>query len=156
MIEDQDAYKLPRYRMTDVNTSQNNDFPNLPGIYFIFKREKIVYVGRSNNIRLRLAAHCSNRFYKTYMMAAYLVVNENIINDLEKQFIEKYEPPLNRIMYMGTPYHITYTKEEKEFSQFRLECKLIGEKITKELWQEWKEQKRGVRPEHYSWALGAI
>lgn len=82
--------------MKGEDTFQNKSFPTKRGIYFIHEGEEIVYVGRSGNIWIRLAGHCSNFYFKEGMKASYILIEEEKeLRVQEKAWINRLRPRLN-------------------------------------------------------------
>lgn len=73
-----------------VNKKNINN--ELVGIYFLFKNEKIVYIGQSKKIFNRIISHCYSKDFDSF---TYIECKENELNELEFEFIAKHKPELN-------------------------------------------------------------
>jgi excinuclease UvrABC nuclease subunit len=93
-----------------------NKAPSGPGIYFLFsKRKKLVYVGKSINLRSRLSSHKNNflefiryltnkegfgfdfyrlRFVKPFKYFRYSIISDNL-DRIELQYISEIRPRFN-------------------------------------------------------------
>lgn len=73
------------------------------GVYFIYAKEKLLYIGQSNNIGSRLIAYMRKQTHLSFDNATHVkIIKSNEMNErkqLESTLIKKYLPPLN---YAGT------------------------------------------------------
>jgi len=69
------------------------DPKNTSCIYFLLKKEKVVYIGQTVNPLLRIRDHSRN---KDFDRVAFLHCPESKLNDLEKDYINKFSPALNK------------------------------------------------------------
>jgi excinuclease UvrABC nuclease subunit len=67
--------------------------PDVPGIYFLCKRARIVYVGKATDIAKRVATHEIKDFDSVLIMR----VPEDLLTKVECYWIDKLRPPFNRI-----------------------------------------------------------
>lgn len=63
-------------------------------IYFLSLENKVVYVGQSVNLMLRLFQH---KHTKSFDRVFYLPVPESQLNRIEAEFIRLLKPPLNKV-----------------------------------------------------------
>lgn len=79
---------LNRYK----NQIKQLRFPSIEGIYFLFKDKKLVYIGQTNNVYIRVADHFrqKGRFDKIY----FLPINDQKTK-IEWALIQHYQPSLN-------------------------------------------------------------
>ena len=66
----------------------------LSGVYFLIDVGRIVYVGQSTNISSRVGQHCAD---KTFTSWASIECPEDFRLTLERFYIKKFDPPLNRV-----------------------------------------------------------
>lgn len=50
------------YKIKGTSTIENKKIPGLPGVYFLWSKERLLYIGCSNNVRKRIAQHFSTSF----------------------------------------------------------------------------------------------
>jgi hypothetical protein len=63
-----------------------------PCIYFLCKAGRVVYVGQSVSLTTRVLQHAAKEYDRVF----YVLVAESHLNEVERQFIELLDPPLNR------------------------------------------------------------
>jgi excinuclease UvrABC nuclease subunit len=78
------------------------------GIYFLFDKEELVYVGQSNNVNSRIRQHCGKVDFDSF---GYIMVPiDKELRNLEAYFIHKYKPKHNKKMAYNnvglTNYHL--------------------------------------------------
>lgn len=69
------------------------DNADISGIYFLIKNNKIVYIGQSKSIAVRLAGHNHKGFFDCY---SYIACNESDLDFMESMYIGIYRPELNK------------------------------------------------------------
>lgn len=100
------------YQKSEINIKA----PGLPGIYFLYsKRGKLVYIGRSKNLRMRLKEHILNleeaysytkrkgncapygiEFAKPFEFFRYIIISDsNVLHRTELELIKELKPPYN-------------------------------------------------------------
>lgn len=62
------------------------------GVYFLVNKQKIVYVGQSNNIFNRLGSHAASKEFESF---AYIPCKAELLDKLESLYIHLFRPPLN-------------------------------------------------------------
>lgn len=62
------------------------------GVYFLVNKQKIVYVGQSNNIFNRLGSHAASKEFESF---AYVPCKAELLDKLESLYIHLFRPPLN-------------------------------------------------------------
>lgn len=62
------------------------------GIYFLYLRNKLIYIGQSTNIRSRLKSHLNS---KLFTRVETFLCHSSELNHYEKKFIEEMKPTLN-------------------------------------------------------------
>ena len=55
------------YRTKGKNTLQNQYIPEHSGIYFIWSKNELLYIGKTKNLRKRIAQHFGNGFLSQHM-----------------------------------------------------------------------------------------
>lgn len=84
---DIDIKKLKRHRY---------DRTVIRGIYYLFNKWELVYIGQSENIIRRINQHIDKDFDEF----SYIEIDRNIwLDDIEKEEIRKYKPRLNKNLY---------------------------------------------------------
>lgn len=63
------------------------------GVYFLFKDERVMYVGQSIDVFTRTYGH-GTRDWDTF---SFLECPEDDLNRLEREYIAFYDPPYNRV-----------------------------------------------------------
>lgn len=78
-----------------IQVSQLPRFGNkskICGVYFLFLKNKLVYIGKSVDIKARLKKHRKNKEFDEY---TFIVMPEKSIDLYERFFLDKYQPILN-------------------------------------------------------------
>ena len=73
------------------NLRQMNTADASPGVYFLVKKNKVVYVGQSVTPYARIASHRDKKFDSAYMIP----VPSSMLNAVEGALIRAMNPPLN-------------------------------------------------------------
>ena len=84
--------------LNNLDISKLEKFENpryITGIYFLFKNNEIIYIGKSNDIFARVLFH-QRRGNKDFDFFKYIVIDEKFLNQAERFFIEKFYPALNK------------------------------------------------------------
>jgi hypothetical protein len=68
------------------------------GIYFLIKKNKIVYIGQSTNIFTRIMTHSNDKNFDSY---SYIPCDQSILDKLESLYIHVYQPELNGFLTEG-------------------------------------------------------
>jgi len=66
----------------------------ISGVYFLILHGKIIYIGCSKNIIERV---CTHRIEKHFDYPVFIPCPENEMFELEKAYIKKFKPELNRV-----------------------------------------------------------
>ena len=88
----------------------------LIGIYFLYKNEQLVYIGQSTDILLRIRNHFKEKDFDNY---SYFECEISKLNQVERLFIEKYTPLLNKCLNIKErkerkkQKHLTVCNKEK-------------------------------------------
>ena len=80
-------------------TNSTSNLTNNFGVYFLFDKNELVYIGKSINIENRIKQHIHDKEKK---FCNVMLVEFNNISDIhtyEKIFIQKLQPKLNKILY---------------------------------------------------------
>lgn len=114
-----------------------NSLPSTIGVYFFKKEKKILYIGKSINIKARVKSHLENAKFDR---KEFLIVNnsdniESITVDnefnaliLESELIKKYQPKYNVIWKDGKSYLYIKITINDEFPKILLSRKPIFDK----------------------------
>lgn len=86
---------------------ERHTFRKIIGIYFLFNDNQLCYIGQSIDILSRICSHAKEKVFTSY---AFIECSENELNDIERAYIEKYTPELNRCMNI---VHKTERKKQK-------------------------------------------
>jgi len=81
--------KLDKLKRININNS------NKCGIYCLFMDKKIVYIGKSVNIDIRVNTH-NNEDFKVFDEYSYIEVDEKHLDVFERILINKYLPKYNK------------------------------------------------------------
>lgn len=113
-----DILALPRLR-TDVT-----------GIYFLFKDDECVYVGKSRRVHLRVAEHMRRDFrFKDFNTYSWLACSEADASSLEAYYISLLRPRLN-IVWSGIP-HQRGPRKQADFTPVLVDGIDLDAEITK-------------------------
>lgn len=86
----------PRYRENRTNMKMHEAIPSrkdhTPYLYFLIRNHKIVYIGQTHSIRLRLHTH---NCYINYDSVRWIKCREKKLYDYEKRWIKKFQPEYN-------------------------------------------------------------
>lgn len=87
-----DIFALPRLK------------PDVTGVYFLFKGEECVYVGKSRRVHLRVSEHMRGDFrFKDFDSYTWLACSEAEAASLEVHYIMLFKPRLN-ITWTGVAF----------------------------------------------------
>lgn len=108
-----DTDNLPQ----ELETITNNvyeipfSFVSIPsGIYFLYMRDELVYIGQSKYVGLRVSTHFMEG-NKIFDKAYFMRVDINSLLEVEADLITKFKPKYNKVT--------TYKKRENAISKFR-------------------------------------
>ena len=74
------------------------------GVYFLFKGDEIVYIGKSINIIGRVMSHTKDKDFDTW---CYIPIDELEQGPIEEMAIQRYKPKYNKQYWStGLPYEI--------------------------------------------------
>lgn len=63
------------------------------GVYFLFKRKKLLYVGQSRNVFSRVGTHARRVKFDAF---AYIEYPVHLLKRYETIYIHRFQPPLNK------------------------------------------------------------
>ncbi|MBN2118549.1 MAG: GIY-YIG nuclease family protein [Anaerolineales bacterium] len=69
--------------------------PLIPCVYFLMHRDRVVYVGRTSNLYLRIGNHLREK-QGMFTGIQYIHCGQRESERLERRYIKKYNPPLNK------------------------------------------------------------
>jgi len=85
-------------RFMEINPEENyvviDDICNNSGVYVIYKKSDIIYIGKSKNIKKRIDQHKADKDFDK--VKSIIFKNESYIDIYEPYLINKYKPILNR------------------------------------------------------------
>ena len=89
------ARRSPHKTDFDLLNPENLRRQNIstPGIYFLWLRNKLRYIGQSKNVWSRVYQHSTNGI--KFDSWSFIDVDESLILDAEEFLIAKFKPPLN-------------------------------------------------------------
>ncbi|HBE47432.1 MAG TPA: excinuclease ABC subunit C, partial [Cyanobacteria bacterium UBA11369] len=89
-------------RLPHININSRGLLPEKSGIYYVLDEKSIIwYIGQAKNLRVRWARKSHHRLYqlqkqhKNKFTIYYELVAESLLDAIEKQRIEHYNPQLN-------------------------------------------------------------
>ena len=78
--------------MVELKNLERFEMPII-GVYFLFKKDKLIYIGESISIFRRIYSHIKNKDFDSY---SFIKCDSKVdIVELEKKLIIKYRPILN-------------------------------------------------------------
>lgn len=98
-----------------VEQLEKHVFRKIIGVYFLFNGEQLCYIGQSVDILSRICSHAKEKVFTSY---AFIECQENELNEMEKQYIGKYTPELNRCLNIK---HKTEKKAQKHVRVYNKE-----------------------------------
>ena len=88
-------YNKGNYIDIDLKELKSNYVSKVNGIYFLYKREDIIYIGKSINVIFRIGQHLSD-YHKDFDYYKFIEFNEDEdLEKIEKEYIDKYKPFYN-------------------------------------------------------------
>lgn len=95
-------------RLLELNEIKKLNSGINPYVYFLFKEDKLVYIGKSSFcVNTRISHHKSQK--KDFNSFKVLPVKQGDINFIERMYIEKYKPIYN---IHGVREKFTYIKKK--------------------------------------------
>ena len=103
-------------RLPHININSRGLLPEKSGIYYVLDEKSIIwYIGQAKNLRVRWARKSHHRLYqlqkqhKNKFTIYYELVAESLLDAIEKQRIEHYNPQLNGTKVKTKKLHPTET-----------------------------------------------
>jgi len=87
---------------------QNNNIPEVPGVYFLWSKKELIYIGYSHNLRKRIAQHSSESIMNTQMVDLKLIFKVSIMltkNEEDAKRIEQELINLIPTMFNKNPFY---------------------------------------------------
>lgn len=111
-----------------VTLSQLHLLPDSPGVYFLWRRRRCVYVGASRSIVNRVGDHLGNSG-KRFSAVSWLPVPEGELRDTEAAWINKLKPQYNQMIptlieYEGRIYSVDQLAKKLDFRPATLYARL--------------------------------
>lgn len=98
-----------------VEQFEKHVFRKITGVYFLFNEGQLCYIGQSIDILSRICSHAKEKIFTSY---AFVECQEKELNEIEKKYIEKYTPDLNRCL---NKKHRTEKKAQKSIRVYNKE-----------------------------------
>ena len=98
------------------------------GIYFLIKNNKVVYVGKSENIGLRVRVH---KYSKDFDSFTIINCDSSELKNLERDYIFKFLPKYNKTVNVSSSDYILVSTldEDVENQQIKGECFILNNKL---------------------------
>lgn len=116
------SYMIPDVLQNIPGITEHN-FKLTKGIYFLFLKGELVYVGRSLNVYARIQQHVDERIKEFDHSFIQLVGSGISLSKLERQYIIAYSPKYNYEIKQGH----CLRPEPMTMEQFRMEGKRISQ-----------------------------
>ncbi len=103
------------YEPKGENQIQNNEIPNSPGIYFLWSKEELIYIGYSSNVRQRILAHISGSPMGVIMVDNEMIFKISVMitkDKIEAEMIEKQLINLIPTKFNKNPFYKSNEKKE--------------------------------------------
>jgi len=85
------GYDLTAYKINKIINEYNNSLCERSGVYLLLKNGRVMYVGQSNNLDVRLNAH----HYGFGLDVLCIEVSPEKLTLVENKLVRKYHPPFN-------------------------------------------------------------
>lgn len=97
--------------MKDFEQLYNERIPNKNHmVYFLFKDEKIIYIGKTTNGFTRVYDHTD----KDFDSFSYFMCPASKVNEYEAEYIMKYKPKHNKVIPPNS-YFMSFNKLKREY-----------------------------------------
>lgn len=117
---------LIKYKVSDLSD-------NLPllGVYFLFKDDELIYIGRSTRLFKRIKSHISQKDFNYFSF----VKCDTFYNAdyMERTLINKYKPKLNNVLKKEPRKDTIMTLDGDLIRKLRLEKGLSQERLSDEI-----------------------
>jgi len=87
--------------MIELNALHKFEMPKI-GIYFLFKNDELVYIGKTTKGLNRIMTHLECKEFDSY---SFHSCTERELNSLEIELIKRYRPSLNKTHNKGSLEH---------------------------------------------------
>lgn len=108
-----------------------DNIPEMTGVYqFLDQNGKILFVGKSRNIRKRLLIHFSNDFNKKHWIKLknniydiqYQITGSELLAELiESEEIKRFSPPFNTVQKRNYRFALTLSEDQEGYYQLTIE-----------------------------------
>lgn len=129
--------------MAELNFTMMVPVQKIRGIYLLWDRGAVVYVGQSENILQRVGVHLANPL-KDFDGFSYAVVETGDLNIIEAEIIIRYSPRLNKGLPRNDKY-VTRGYLKRYFNVGGWEFRKIMKNIVP-VWREYYLMSDVVRP----------
>ena len=96
------------YRPKGIKTVQNPKIPPTAGVYFLWSERELLYIGKSKNVRMRIAQHLGNAFITFRMVNPDEVKKVSVMFTKDEFDAERIEKQLLEIIptkWNGSPFY---------------------------------------------------
>lgn len=108
------------YRARGKKTFQNNLIPESPGVYFLWSKYELLYIGKSKNLRKRIAQHLGNAFITLRMVNPDEVNKVSVIFTRDVSEAERVEKILIKLIptkWNDQPFYETDWYDDWRFNE---------------------------------------
>ena len=113
------------YKAKGKNQITNNDIPESAGVYFLFSKNELLYIGKSKNLRKRIADHFCNGLMKVHMVnpdeilkvGIILTKDEFIAMSIEDKLIKLIPTKWNKNPFYKRDWYQDWKFKEGMFAQ---------------------------------------
>ncbi len=98
-----DKYKLNGYVIDPTKLKKHKvSRAKICGVYFLFNKEELIYIGQSVDILKRISEHMKDKVFEWY---CYEKVRKQNLDAVEKACIQRYQPRLNDVHNSNKPIY---------------------------------------------------
>ena len=99
--------EMKLYNYIGKKTLQNKEIPLSSGVYFVWSKKELIYIGKANELRKRIAQHFGNGIMVVHMFdpdeanKISIIETENVSDaeKLEEQFLDLIFPKYNKFPF---------------------------------------------------------
>ena len=115
------------YRARGKNTIQNPLIPTVPGVYFLWSKDELLYIGKTDDLRKRIAQHLGNAFMVRHMVnpnevkkvSIIFTSNGNKAEELEQQLINLVPTKWNKNPFYKMDWYDDWRFSEGIFAEIK-------------------------------------
>ncbi|MEG4121826.1 hypothetical protein QUA43_30695 [Microcoleus sp. N9_B4] len=120
--------------LPSLSLANRSTLPSCPAVYFVLEGDRVLYVGRSRNLRQRWVIHHRYKQLKAIsnIRIAWLECSEpSLLAEIEAAMIRYFLPPLNGSAVTSPQITLLLDKSLKE--KFKRVCSIRGMKMSEEI-----------------------